>query len=239
MRQMGLTRCYQCAPIQLTMPPTRFHVQNTQIFSLMGVYYYRRARTRVTHSRTRTHSHAHRRSHHIALTLLNGEFCRYAQVDVTKAPNRCRTRRSARMRTLRRQSHNTCQRGQKWIREGEGPGGHSEGSREVPMVRAPAGPLGSRTPSRGRSQRRDTGRGPVGRCMHVSTHGSSSSKADARLSRLSHASAPETQTDGLQELASAIILVSSSSFGSRNSRNRKHLSMSPCRILLLMGNSAH
>jgi hypothetical protein len=118
-------------------------------------------------------------------------FCRYAQVDVAKAPNRCRTRRSARMRTLRRQSHNTCQRGQKWIREGEGPGGHSEGSREVPMVRAPAGPLGSRSPSRGRSQRRDTGRGPVRRCMHVSTHGSSSSKADARLSRISHASAPE------------------------------------------------
>ena len=87
------------------------------------------------------------------------EFCRYAQVDVAKAPNRCRTRRSARMRTLRRQSHNTCQRGQKWIREGEGPGGHSEGSREVPMVRTPADPLGSRTPSRGRSQRRDTGRG--------------------------------------------------------------------------------
>ena len=94
-------------------------------------------------------------------------FCRYAQVDVAKAPNRCRTRRSARMRTLRRQSHNTCQRGQKWILEVEGPGGHSEGSREAPMVRAPADPLGSRTPSPGRSQRRDTGRGPVGRCMHV------------------------------------------------------------------------
>ena len=186
------------------------------------------------------HTHALTIAHTVALTPYSTEVIwRYAQGDVAKAPNRCRTRRSARMRTLRRQSHNTCQRGQKWIREGEGPGGHSEGSREVPMVRAPAGPLGSRTPSRGRSQRRDTGRGPVGRCMHVLTHGSSSSKADARLSRLSHASAPETQTDGLQELASAIILVSSSSFGSRNSRNRKHLSMSPCRILLLMGNSAH
>ena len=37
--------------------------------------------------------------------------------------------------------------------------GHSDGSREVPMVRTPADPLGSRTPSCGRSQRRDTGRG--------------------------------------------------------------------------------
>ena len=49
---------------------------------------------------------------------------------------------------LRRQSHDTHQRGQKGVREGEGRGGYSEGLREVPMVQTPAGPLGSRTPSR-------------------------------------------------------------------------------------------
>ena len=73
------------------------------------------------------------------------------------------------MRNLRRQSHDMCQRGQKQAREGEGCRGQSEGSREVPMVRTPAGPLGSRTPSRGRSQRRDTGRGPAFRCVRIST----------------------------------------------------------------------
>ena len=96
--------------------------------------------------------------------------------------------------------------------------------REVLMVRAPADPLRSRTSSRGRSQRRDTGRGPVRRCMHISTHGSSSSKADARLSWLSDASAPETHGDQAQELASAVNLVPVSSIGSKNSRIRKRLS---------------
>ena len=145
------------------------------------------------------------------------------------------TRSSARMRNLRRQSHDTRQRGQKWDCEGEGCRGQSEGPREVPMVRTPADPLGSRTPSRGRSQRRDTGRGPVCRFMHVSTHGSNSSKAFARLSRLSHASAPETTGDQLQELASAVSLVPGSSSGSRNSRIRKHLSMPSCAVLFTYG----
>jgi len=149
------------------------------------------------------------------------------------------TRRFTRIRNLRRQSHDTRQRGQKGTRGREGRGGHSEGSREVPMVRTPADPLGSRTPSRGRSQRRDTGRGPDRRFMHVSTHGSNSSKAFARLSRLSHASAPETTGDQLQELASAVSLVPGSSSGSRNSRIRKHLSMLPSLSCLHMGNSAH
>ena len=149
------------------------------------------------------------------------------------------TRRSTRIRNLRRQSHDTRQRGQKQSREGEGRGGHSEGPREAPMVRTPAGPLGSRTPSRGRSQRRDTGRGPAFRCERISTQIIISSKADARLSRLSRARAPETQTEGLQQLANAVILVPISSCGSTNSRIRKHLSMPSCAVLLLMGNSAH
>ena len=98
------------------------------------------------------------------------------------------TRPSCRKRNLRRLSHDTRQKGRKGVAEARACRGHSDGSREIPMVRTPADPLGSRTPSRGRSQRRDTGRGPLGRCAHASTHGSSSSKADARLSRLSRAS---------------------------------------------------
>ena len=78
--------------------------------------------------------------------------------------------------------------GRKGLEKARAHRGYAEGSREVPMVRTPADPLGSRTPSHGRSQRRDTGRGPLGRRAHASTHGSSSSKADARLSRLSRAS---------------------------------------------------
>ena len=69
--------------------------------------------------------------------------------------------------------------------------GYAEGSREVPMVRTPADPLGSRTPSHGRSQRRDTDRGPVDRSMHASTHGSSSSKAGLQILRLSRALSPK------------------------------------------------
>ena len=107
------------------------------------------------------------------------------------------------------------------------------------MVRTPAGPLGSRTPSRGRSQRRDTGRGPGFRCERISTQIIIISKADARLSRLSRARAPDTQMEGLQELASAVTLVPVSSCGSTNSRIPKHLSMPSCAVLLHMGNSAH
>ena len=141
------------------------------------------------------------------------------------------TRSSARVRNLRRLSQDTRQSGQKWVIEVEGFRGQSEGLRE--------GPLGNRTPSRGRSQRRDTSRGPALRCVRISTQIIISSTADVQLSRLSRARAPETQTEGLQELASAVILVPVSSCGSKNSRIRKHLSVSPCRILLLMGNSAH
>ena len=89
-------------------------------------------------------------------------------------------------------AQDTRQRGQKWASEGEGFRGQSEGSREVPMVQTPAGPLGNRTPSRGRSQRRDTSRGPALICVRISTQIISSSKADVRLSRLSRARAPET-----------------------------------------------
>jgi len=156
--------------------------------------------------------------------LVISEMSRAQEVDVAKALDRSTTPRSRQMRKQRRPSHDTHQKGRKGLEEARAYRGHSDGSREVPMVRAPADPLGSRTPSRGRSQRRDTGRGPVGRCMHVSTHGSSSSTADARLSRLSHASAPETHTHQHQELANAVILVPVSSSGSKNSRIRKHLS---------------
>ena len=136
----------------------------------MGVYYYRRTRTRTTSNRTCTHTHALTVAHTVALTPYSPErIRRVEQGVVAKARNRCTTRSSARMRNLRRQAHDTCQRGQKQAREGEGFRGQSEGSREVPMVRTPAGPLGSRTPSRGRSQRRDTGRGPAFRCVRIST----------------------------------------------------------------------
>jgi len=186
------------------------------------------------------HTHALTIAHTVALTPYSHEVIwRYAQGDVAKAINRCTTRSSARMRNLRRQSHDTRQRGQKQSRGGEGRGGQSEGSREVPMVQTPAGPLGNRTPSRGRSQRRDTSRGPALRCVRISTQIISSSKADVRLSRLSRARAPETQTEGLQELARAVILVPGSSYGSTKTRIRKHLSMSSCAGLLVIGNSAH
>ena len=118
----------------------------------------------------------------------DGANCRAQQLHAAKAPNRCVTRPSCRKRNLRRLSHDTRQKGRKGVADARACRGHSDGSREIPMVRTPADPLGSRTPSRGRSQRRDTGRGPLGRCAHASTHGSSSSKADARLSRLSRAS---------------------------------------------------
>ena len=149
------------------------------------------------------------------------------------------TRSSSRVRNLRRLSQDTRQRGQKWVSEGEGFRGQSEGSREVPMVQTPAGPLGNRTPSRGRSQRRDTSRGPALRCVRITTQIIISSTADVRLSRLSRARAPKTQTEGLQELASAVTLVPVLSCGSKNLKIRKHLSMPCCAILLLMGNSAH
>ena len=186
------------------------------------------------------HTHALTVAHTVALTPYSPEMiCRDEQGDVAKAPNRCPTRCSGRMRSLRQQSHNTRQRGQKGIRKGEGFRGQSEGSREVPMVQTPAGPLGNRTPSRGRSQRRDTSRGPAFRCVRISTQIIISSKADVRLSRLSRARAPETQTEALQELASAVMLVPVSSCGSTNSTIRKHLSMPCCAMLLLMGNSVH
>ena len=107
------------------------------------------------------------------------------------------------------------------------------------MVQTPAGPLGNRTPSRGRSQRRDTSRGPALRCVCISTQIIISSKADVRLSRLSRAHTPEAQTERLQELASAVILVPVSSCGSTNSKIWKHLSMLSCAGLLVIGNSAH
>ena len=92
----------------------------------------------------------------------------------------------------------TCTRraseGQRRVRVGEGYGGHSEGSREIPMVRTPADQLGSRTPSRGRSQRRDTDRGPPFRCKRTATPMGSGSRADARLSRLPRARSPNTLT---------------------------------------------
>ena len=186
------------------------------------------------------HTHALTVAHTVALTPYSAErIRRVEQGVVAKARNRCTTRSSARMRNLRRQAHDTCQRGQKQAREGEGFRGQSEGSREVPMVRTPAGPLGSRTPSRGRSQRRDTGRGPAFRCMRISTQTIISSKADARLTRLTRTCIPETQTEQLHEPASAVILVSVSFSGSKNSRIPKHLSTSPCAVLLLMGKSAH
>ena len=59
---------------------------------------------------------------------------RAARVDVGTALDRRLIRSSARMRNLRRQPHNMCQRGQKGAQEGKGQGGHSEGSREVPVV---------------------------------------------------------------------------------------------------------
>ena len=156
--------------------------------------------------------------------LVISEMCRAQEIDVAKALDRSTTPRSRQMRKQRRPSHDTRQKGRKGLEEARAYRGHSDGLREVPMVRAPADPLGSGTPSRGRSQRRDTGRGPVRRFMHISTHGSGSSKAFARLSRLSHASAPETTGDQLQELASAVSLVPVSSIGSKNSRIRKRLS---------------
>jgi hypothetical protein len=87
-----------------------------------------------------------------------GKEFKAQRVDVAKPLNRCMTPSSGQMPNLR-QVHDRRQRGQKGTGGGEGIIGHSEGSREVPMVRTPADPLGSRTPSRGRSQRRDTGRG--------------------------------------------------------------------------------
>jgi hypothetical protein len=183
-----------------------------------------------------THTHALTVAHTVALTpYLTERSCRAEHENVARALNGCTTRSSARMRNLRRQSHDTRQRGQKWDREGEGCRGQSEGSREVPMVRTPAGPLGSRTPSRGRSQRRDTGRGPAFRCVRISTQIIISSKADARFSRLTCACAPDTQMEHLQELKSAVIMMPVSSFGSRNSKIGKHLSILSCAGLLLKG----
>ena len=90
---------------------------------------------------------------------------------------------SCRKRNLRRLSHDTRQKGRKGVADARACRGHSDGSREIPMVRTPADPLGSGTPSRGRSQRRDTGRGPAIRCTRVSTHGS---RAAARQIRGLH-----------------------------------------------------
>ena len=103
-RQNPFMRCYQCAVIQFTMSPTRFHVKSTQIFSPKGVYYYRRARTHVTHSRTHgpIHTHTLTVAHTVALTPYSIErIYRAEEGDVAKALNRCTTRNSARMRNLR------------------------------------------------------------------------------------------------------------------------------------------
>ena len=116
-----------------------------------------------------THTHAATVAHTVALTPRSRpKMCSPRSEDDRTVVDGCWTRSPSRIRNLRRQSHDTCQRGQNRAREGEGCRVQSEGSREVPMVRTPAGPLGSRTPSRGRSQRRDTGRGPAFR--FTSTH---------------------------------------------------------------------
>ena len=86
---------------------------------------------------------------------------------------------------------------------------------------------------------RHRSRGPAFRCVCILTHIISSSKEDKRLPWLSRARAPNTQTQGVQELATAVILVPVLSCSSMNSRIQKHLSMPCCAMLLLMGNSGH
>jgi hypothetical protein len=209
-------RCYQRAIIQFIMFPTRYHAQTTHIFSPEGVYSRRRTRTRAHPAPAPGPAHAHALTvaHAVALTSrATGDNCRTRQIDVLTTLNRCATRPSCRERNLRRLAHDGRQKGRKGLEEARAYRGHSDGSREVPMVRTPADPLGSRTPSRGRSQRRDTGRGPAFRCMRISTHIIISSKADERHSRRSDACAPKTQSEYLQELMSAVNLVPGSSSG--------------------------
>ena len=117
------------------------------------------------------HCHTATVAHIVALTPgLKEEDCRAPNEDVLEALDRLWSPMSARTRILRRHLQTSTSEGKNGLGSARASRGHFAGSREVLMVRTPADPLGSRTPSRGRSQRRDTGRGPAFRCMRISTH---------------------------------------------------------------------
>lgn len=166
-----------------------------------------------------------------------GAKCRAQQLDAAKAPNRCVTRPSCRKRILRRLSHDTRQKGRKGVADARACRGHSNGSREIPMVRTPADPLGSRTPSRGRSQRRDTGRGPDFRCMRTSTRiGQQQQGRCATLAASAYALTSYSHRT-FQELASAVNLVPAWTSGSKTRVVRSRCSCHHERSCLHMGNS--
>ena len=117
-------------------------------------------------------------------------------------------------------------------------------------VRTPAGLLGSRTLLCGQSQRRAcycqrACCGPAFRCVRVfdSDHHQQQGRC-AALTAFTRTHSPNTQTEGLQELTSAVILVPVSSCGSTILRIRMHFFRMPCCANAAtyrkgMGNSAH